>query len=168
MSGDLHSLLTNLGDGRERCCVGRSSDRVMFSLIAKLNLSVVLSSGVVAALASQSGLIPAAIPGFWLILPIVLLFVAFWAVFALSVRAQRGRRANRLLGPAIYAGTVLTLMVGVFGKPFAGDLSGLIGTSHLLAPAFCGGMLVAWLAIEMTEFRRTNATTDSSETLAPA
>ena len=168
MSADLHSLLTNLDDALERCVGCWSSGRVMLSLLARLNLGVVLTSGVVTALASQSGLIPAVIPGAWLTVPIALLFTAFWAVFALSVRAQRGRRANRLLGPALYAGTVLTLMVGVFGKPFAGDLSGLVATSQLLAPAFCGGMLAAWLVTEVMEFRRTMASARSSETLAPA
>jgi hypothetical protein len=127
----------------------------MLAFSRRINLVVLFISGIVAAIASQILVTTPNVPATWLIIPLVALFVLFWPVAAFSLRGLRLGSARILVGPAAFAGTVLAVMVSAFGKPYAAGpvLSTAVATPQLLAPAFCGGVLLAWLALEAMRSR---------------
>jgi hypothetical protein len=127
----------------------------MLALSRRINLVILFASGILAAIASQVLVTVPQVPAAWLILPLVALFVLFWPVAAFSLRGLRLGSARILVGPAAFAGTALALMVSAFGKPYAAGptVAAAVSTPQLLAPAFCGGVLLAWLAVEASRSR---------------
>jgi hypothetical protein len=114
----------------------------------KFQTALIVSLGVLAALLCQAGILPARFSAHVMALPIMLIFIVFWPLCMLAIRRAGDRSTLAPLGPLLYAGIVVTLMLTTFGKPFALGTSAIMTVPQLAGPAFWAGMLVGWFTVE--------------------
>jgi hypothetical protein len=114
----------------------------------KYHLALIVSLGILAALMCQIAGLPARFSAHLIALPIVLLFVLFWPLCMLAIRRATDRSTLAGLGPLLYAGLIVTLMVSLFGKPVSLAVAPMITVPQLAGPAFWSGMLLCWFVIE--------------------